>query len=199
MTLLLDTHLLLWAAGDSGQLSSKAQNLLGDPATELMFSTASIWEIVIKSALDRDDFRVDPQRFRNGLIQNGYSELEIRSEHALTVGSLPLIHKDPLRPHTHSASAGRKCHAAYHGRQDGSLFRSHPSGLIDYQTSQNTRRCFDGYMWHLRPPCRDVIAWNHVSTPISVLTSSRQSLARVLWSLAPAGRSRAVSRARCRT
>lgn len=96
MTLLLDTHLLLWAAGDSGQLSSKAQNLLGDPATELMFSTASIWEVVIKSALGRDDFRVDPQRFRNGLIQNGYSELEIRSEHALAVGSLPLIHKDPF-------------------------------------------------------------------------------------------------------
>ena len=96
MTLLLDTHLLLWAAGDSGQLSSKAQNLLDDPATELMFSTASIWEVVIKSALDRDDFRVDPQRFRNGLIQNGYSELEIRSEHALAVGSLPLIHKDPF-------------------------------------------------------------------------------------------------------
>ena len=96
MTLLLDTHLLLWAAGDSGQLSSKAQNLLGDPATELMFSTASIWEVVIKSALGRSDFRVDPQRFRNGLIQNGYSELEIRSEHALAVGSLPLIHKDPF-------------------------------------------------------------------------------------------------------
>ena len=96
MTLLLDTHLLLWAAGDSGQLSSKAQNLLGDPATELMFSTASIWEIVIKNALGRDGFRVDPQRFRNGLIQNGYSELEIRSEHALAVGSLPLIHRDPF-------------------------------------------------------------------------------------------------------
>ena len=96
MTLLLDTHLLLWAAGDPGRLSSKAQNLLGDPATKLMFSTASIWEVVIKSALGRDDFRVDPQRFRNGLIQNGYSELEIRSEHALAVGSLPLIHKDPF-------------------------------------------------------------------------------------------------------
>ena len=54
MTVLLDTHLLLWAAGDPGRLSSKAQNLLGDPATELMFSTASIWEVVIKSALGRD-------------------------------------------------------------------------------------------------------------------------------------------------
>ncbi|MDE2740915.1 MAG: type II toxin-antitoxin system VapC family toxin [Gemmatimonadota bacterium] len=96
MTVLLDTHLLLWAAGDPRRLSSKAQNLLGDPATELMFSTASIWEVVIKSALGRDDFRVDPQQLRDGLIQNDYSELEIRSEHALAVGSLPPIHKDPF-------------------------------------------------------------------------------------------------------
>jgi len=96
VTVLLDTHLLLWAAGDPGRLSSKAQNLLGDPTTELMFSTASIWEVVIKKALGRSDFRVDPQQLRDGLIQNGYSELEIRSEHALAVGSLPLIHKDPF-------------------------------------------------------------------------------------------------------
>ena len=96
MTLLLDTHLLLWAAGDLGRLSSKAQDLLGNPDTELMFSTASIWEVVIKSALGRDDFRVDPRQLRDGLIQNDYSELEIRSEHALAVGTLPLIHKDPF-------------------------------------------------------------------------------------------------------
>ena len=96
MTLLLDTHLLLWAAGDPGRLSSKAQGLLSDPATELIFSTASIWEVVIKKALGRSDFRVDPQQLRDGLIQNDYSELEIRSEHALAVGSLPPIHKDPF-------------------------------------------------------------------------------------------------------
>ncbi len=96
MTLLLDTHLLLWAAGDPGRLSSKAHDLLSDPATELIFSTASIWEVVIKNALGRDDFRVDPRQLRDGLIQNDYSELEIRSEHALAVGSLPPIHKDPF-------------------------------------------------------------------------------------------------------
>ena len=96
MTLLLDTHLLLWAAGDPGRLSSKAQGLLSDPATELIFSTASIWEVVIKNALGRSDFSVDPRQLRNGLIQNDYSELEIRSEHALAVGSLPPIHKDPF-------------------------------------------------------------------------------------------------------
>ena len=96
MTLLLDTHLLLWAAGDPGRLSSKSRDLLSNPTAELMFSTASIWEVVIKNALGRSDFRVEPQQLRDGLIQNGYHELVIRSEHVLAVGLLPLIHKDPF-------------------------------------------------------------------------------------------------------
>ena len=96
MKLLLDTHLLLWAAGDPGRLSSKTQDLINKSATELMFSTASIWEVVIKNALGRSDFCVEPQQLRNGLIQNGYHELAIRSEHALAVGLLPPIHKDPF-------------------------------------------------------------------------------------------------------
>ena len=96
MTLLLDTHLLLWAAGNPGRLSSESQDLLDNPDTELMFSTASIWEVVIKNALGRSDFRVEPQELRDGLIQNDYNELVIRSEHVLAVSLLPLIHKDPF-------------------------------------------------------------------------------------------------------
>lgn len=96
MTFLLDTQLLLWAAGNPGRLSAESRDLLTDPATQLMFSTASIWEVVIKNALGRSDFRVEPRRLRDGLIQNGYSELAIRSEHALAVGLLPPIHKDPF-------------------------------------------------------------------------------------------------------
>lgn len=96
MKLLLDTHLLLWAASDPGRLSSESQDILNNPATELMFSTASIWEVVIKNALGRSDFCVEPQQLRDGLIQNGYRELAIRSEHALAVGLLPPIHKDPF-------------------------------------------------------------------------------------------------------
>ena len=96
MIFLLDTHLLLWAAGNPGRLSAESRDLLTDPATQLMFSTASIWEVVIKNALGRSDFRVEPRRLRDGLIQNGYGELAIRSEHALAVGLLPPIHKDPF-------------------------------------------------------------------------------------------------------
>jgi len=47
--LLLDTHLLLWAASQPERLSTAAQKLLSDRRNELMFSAASLWEIAIKS------------------------------------------------------------------------------------------------------------------------------------------------------
>lgn len=96
MTFLLDTHVLLWAAGDPTRLTPPTRDLLENPATELVFSTASIWEVVIKRALGRNDFRVDPQQLRDGLIRSGYAELAIRSEHALAVGLLPPLHNDPF-------------------------------------------------------------------------------------------------------
>jgi len=96
MKLLLDTHLLLWAAGQPDQLSAAARQLLEDPQNELMFSSASLWEVAIKRGLGRDDFRVDPRLLRRGLLDNGYSELPITSGHAVAVDGLPAIHKDPF-------------------------------------------------------------------------------------------------------
>jgi PIN domain nuclease of toxin-antitoxin system len=96
MKLLLDTHLLLWAAGQPERLSSAARALLDDPQNELFFSSASLWEISIKRGLGRDDFRVDPRLLRRGLLDNGYSELPITSEHAVAIDGLSPIHKDPF-------------------------------------------------------------------------------------------------------
>lgn len=96
MKLLLDTHLLLWAAGQPDQLSAAARLLLDDPQNELVFSSASLWEVAIKHGLGRNDFRVDPRLLRRGLLDNGYSELPITSEHAVAVDGLPSIHKDPF-------------------------------------------------------------------------------------------------------
>jgi len=96
MKLLLDTHLLLWAAEGVEHLPSIAQTLMSHPENELFFSVASVWEIVIKSGLGRDDFQVDPHLLRRGLLDNGYRELPILSEHAVAVGTLPVIHKDPF-------------------------------------------------------------------------------------------------------
>lgn len=96
MKLLLDTHLLLWAAGDPERIPQSLRELLLDQSNELYFSAASLWEIVIKRGLGRNDFRVDPLRLRRMLVAGGYVELSIESEHALAVESLPPLHKDPF-------------------------------------------------------------------------------------------------------
>ncbi len=96
MKLLLDTHLLLWAAEGFEHLPPDAQALMTPPENELFFSVASLWEIVIKCGLGRKDFQVDPHLLRRGLLDNGYYELPILSEHAVAIGTLPPIHKDPF-------------------------------------------------------------------------------------------------------
>ena len=96
MILLLDTHLLLWAAGQPEKLSTAARKLIEDPDNTLMFSAASLWEVAIKAGLGRSDFRVNPRLLRRGLLDNDYSEVPITSMHALALESLPPIHKDPF-------------------------------------------------------------------------------------------------------
>lgn len=96
MKLLLDTHLLLWAAGQPERLSRAACELIEADENELIFSTASLWEVVIKRGLGREDFKVDPRLLRRGLLDNGYSELPIGSEHVVAIDTLPSIHKDPF-------------------------------------------------------------------------------------------------------
>ncbi len=96
MKLLLDTHVLLWAAGSPAQLPPAARALLEDPNIELVFSAASLWEVAIKRGLGRADFQVDARVLRRGLLDNGYLELPITSEHTVFIDSLPPVHKDPF-------------------------------------------------------------------------------------------------------
>lgn len=96
MKLLLDTHLLLWAAGQPERLSAAARGLIESTQNELFFSAANLWEIVIKRGLGRADFKVDARLLRRGLLDNGYSELPIASEHVVAIDGLPPIHKDPF-------------------------------------------------------------------------------------------------------
>jgi PIN domain nuclease of toxin-antitoxin system len=96
MKVLLDTQLLLWAAGQPQRLSVAARKLLNDPRNELLFSAASLWEIAIKNTLGRADFQVEPRLLRRGLLDNGYTELPITSQHAVNIDGLPPLHKDPF-------------------------------------------------------------------------------------------------------
>lgn len=96
MKLLLDTHLLLWAAGEPSRLSKEARNLISDPDNELLFSAASLWEVSIKCGLGRKDFKADPRILRRGLLDNGYGEIPIHSDHVVVLDTLPAIHRDPF-------------------------------------------------------------------------------------------------------
>lgn len=96
MKLLLDTQLLLWAAGQPERLPVAARRMIEDARNQLMFSAASLWEVAIKSDLGRSDFRADARLLRRGLLDNGYDELGITSGHAVAIGTLPTIDKDPF-------------------------------------------------------------------------------------------------------
>jgi len=96
VTALLDTHLLLWAAGLPDRLPAEVREFLNDPASEPAYSAASLWEVAIKSGLGRADFVVDPRLLRRGLLENGYSELPLNGAHAVAVDLLPEIHRDPF-------------------------------------------------------------------------------------------------------
>jgi len=94
--LLLDTHLLLWVAGEPEKLPPAARKLIADPENELLFSAASLWEIAIKWGLERPDFQVHGRVLRRALLDNRYLELSVTSAHAVSVDELPPIHKDPF-------------------------------------------------------------------------------------------------------
>ena len=96
MKLLLDTHLLIWAADGIERVPPNLRTVMTDPENQLLFSVVSLWEIAIKNGLNRPDFQVNASMLRRGLIDNGYIELPILSEHVLAVDTLPALHKDPF-------------------------------------------------------------------------------------------------------
>ena len=96
MRLLLDTHILLWTIAESRRLSSAARALIGKPDNELTFSSASLWEVAIKAERGRDDFRIDVSSLRRSLLDNDYVELPMTGAHAVALGSLPPLHRDPF-------------------------------------------------------------------------------------------------------
>lgn len=96
MNLLLDTHLLIWSAGNSERLSPLARSLIEDENNQLFFSAASVWETAIKHHCARVDFPLHPAELRRGLLENGFSEIPVTGDHAVCVRALPMLHKDPF-------------------------------------------------------------------------------------------------------
>ncbi|MDR0514593.1 MAG: type II toxin-antitoxin system VapC family toxin [Coriobacteriaceae bacterium] len=94
MQVLLDTNSLLWAMGDT--LDPASADLLEDGTNTILYSTVSIWEIVIKKGLQKESFEIDVYELIDTLQDAGYKRLDITEDHIITVGLLPHIHKDPF-------------------------------------------------------------------------------------------------------
>ena len=96
MKVLLDTHILLWMIGESQSLSASALRVLVDDANELFFSSISIAEVAVKHQKDAVLMPLSSDDVRFGAEECGVQELKFGSQHAVVLGSLPLLHRDPF-------------------------------------------------------------------------------------------------------
>ena len=96
MRILLDTHLLLWAVGGSDRLPNSVRKELEDPSNTLFCSTASLWEIAIKTMLRCPDFAIDIRAFREALRSMSVDELQLAGDHIESLLDLPDLHRDPF-------------------------------------------------------------------------------------------------------
>lgn len=96
MTLLLDTHVLLWALMAPQRLSPGLRAALMQPENRVHFSAASVWEIAIKRALGRPDYTFDPDTVARAALDTDFEPLSVRHDHAARVRHLPRLHADPF-------------------------------------------------------------------------------------------------------
>ena len=93
MSLLLDTHTLIWIFDSNPNLSEKAKVAIADGNNIVYVSAVTAWEIAIKRSIGKLKLKGD---YLKGLTKYRFTPLDITSEHALTVESLPDLHKDPF-------------------------------------------------------------------------------------------------------
>jgi PIN domain nuclease of toxin-antitoxin system len=96
MKLLLDTHAVLWFMNNSDKLSSKADKIMQSETASSYLSIASVWEIVIKSTLNKlrieDNVHIFLAKIQNSPIRI----LSVSMNHIKTLSHLPYHHKDPF-------------------------------------------------------------------------------------------------------
>jgi PIN domain nuclease of toxin-antitoxin system len=93
VSLLLDTHILLWWLSDDPRLPGAVRGAISSPDNEVIVSAAAVWEIAIKKAVGRLEA---PDDLLEVIAINDFQTLEITALHALFAGGLPPHHSDPF-------------------------------------------------------------------------------------------------------
>ncbi len=92
--ILLDTHMLVWALDETSRLPKEVREAIQQPENEVLFSSASIWEIPIKTRLRRAALAERPERIALEAIDVDFTELPIRWRAASAAADLPMHHQD---------------------------------------------------------------------------------------------------------
>jgi PIN domain nuclease of toxin-antitoxin system len=92
VSLLLDTHVILWWLTDDLTLSDEVKTRLDDEP-DVYVSPASLWEVTIKQSIGKLSEPID---VAEEIRDSGFRELPITFHHAIAAGRLPLIHHDPF-------------------------------------------------------------------------------------------------------
>jgi len=97
VTVLLDTHTLIWAATNPLRLGRAATVVLADPQNEILVSAASAWEIATKVRLGKmPESEPMEGRFMEAIDEAGYTLISIDAETTLRAGRLIGNHRDPF-------------------------------------------------------------------------------------------------------
>jgi PIN domain nuclease of toxin-antitoxin system len=91
--LLLDTNVFLWWWEGSPRLPVRVRDLIRDSGNDIAVSIASLWEIAIKRALGKLDFRGD---FQEVMTEEAFDLLAITYGHLRVLADLPRNHGDPF-------------------------------------------------------------------------------------------------------
>ncbi|HET9020065.1 MAG TPA: type II toxin-antitoxin system VapC family toxin [Acetobacteraceae bacterium] len=94
MRLLLDTHALLWWLADDARLGARARELIADPGNDILVSTVSLWEIVVKARAGK--LTADIAEITEAMAREGFAVCSIDTRHLLTLAGLPMHHRDPF-------------------------------------------------------------------------------------------------------
>lgn len=97
MNYLLDTHSLIWFIGGDEQLSNEAREEIENEENIIFVSTASLWEISIKSSIGKLKLgKPFEELFPQYLVENEIDILDIKIQHLQALISLPFHHRDPF-------------------------------------------------------------------------------------------------------
>ena len=96
MQYLIDTHVFLWFVSGAKELSRTAEDLIRNGQNEIFISIAALWEISIKTALNKLTINGKYETVIDDVNDNFIQILPINFAHTVEQNRLPFHHRDPF-------------------------------------------------------------------------------------------------------